>query len=529
MLVLALMLAGCASQTSSDEPPKSLDAEVQQSDDVTAGGESPADSQGSGPDATSAATDPAAVPEPAGGGAPYAPDVGERLWPGSTWPGLLRFVTYDGDEGWTAPTEQDELFVPAGTWVLVSGSGFAPFSAVGLELVSGDWERLEELGESASMDDLSFTDLEPVTADDLGAVEARWQVPETASAVVYIFRAAGPGRRGAALESVTDGFLVGQPGDGPAENAPQDLEWDASRRDMGYSTEDGAAAHGHRRLAMGHHHTCLLQQDSTVRCGGYRSGAETDDPPGEFMAISAGGYESCGIRLGGSVACWGADSELSDKAPGGTFTSIAVNARGRHACAVRSDGELVCWGSICGWGPDDDGWTCEDIADVEQDGRSPVPGGLYKRVSMGSEVTCAITEHDEISCWRWDAYEVDDPPEGVYRSVGVGVLDACAIPIEGDMECWYWGPYPKSDFDDPPAGQYVALSVDDTLCALHRTGGISCWDGDDSLEDLRIFDAPAGTYVDVATSRTRACGLTADMHVVCWGEYTGQSVDSPEG
>ena len=526
LLASALMLAGCSSGTLSDEQPQSLGAEVQQSDDVTADGESSADSQGFGLDPTSAATD------PAGDGSPYAPDIGERLWPGSTWPGLLRFVIYDEDGGWTAPSELDDLVVPTGTWVLVSGSGFAPFSAVGLELVYGDFERLEELGESASMDDLSFTDLEPVTADDLGAIEARWQVPDTANAVLYIFRAAGPGRWGAALESVTDGMLVGQRGEGPAGNAPQDLEWDASRRDMGYSTEDSAAADGHRRLAMGYHHTCLLQQDSTVRCGGYGSGAQAEDPPGEFMAIAAAGYESCGIRLDGTVACWGADGELSDKAPGGTFTSIDVHDYGTRACAVRSDGELVCWGTICDWVPHDGGWTCEaeDIAEIGQDGRSPVPEGRYKRVSIGSEVTCAITERDEISCWSWDPeYEVDDPPEGVHRSVDVGVLQACAIPVEGNMECWYWGPYPKSDFDDPPAGQYVALSVDDTLCALHRTGGISCWDGDDSYEDLRIFDAPAGTFVDVATSRTRACGLTADMHVVCWGEYEGQSVDAPEG
>ena len=568
LLASALMLAGCASETSSDELPRSLGAEVEQSDDVTAGGESPADSQSPGQGPASTATNPGGAPDaevqqnddvtadgespvdsqdsglgsasaatdPVDGETAYMPDVGERLWPGNTWPGLMRFVLYDEGKGWTAPTEQDDLFVPTGTWVLVSGSGFAPFSAVGLELVSGDWERLEELGESASMDDLSFTDLEPVTADDLGAIEARWQVPDTADAVLYILRAAGPGRWGATLESITDGFLVGEPGDGPPEGAPQDLEWDASRRDLGYSTEDSAAAHGRRRLALGYNHTCLLQQDSTVRCGGYGSGAQAEDPLGEFMAISAGGYSSCGIRVDGTVACWGADSELQDKAPGGTFSSIDVHGHGRHACAVRSDGELVCWGSICDWVAAGEGWSCEDedIAEIERDGRSPIPEGLYKRVSIGteivSEVSCAITEHDEISCWSWDPeYEVDDPPQGAYRSVDVGSLQACAIPIEGDMECWYWGSYPKSDFDDPPAGQYVALSVDDTLCALHRTGGISCWDGDDSYEDLRIFDAPAGTFVDVATYHTRACGLTAGMHVVCWGEYEGQTVDAPGG
>ena len=364
LLASALMLAGCTSETLSDEPPQSLDAEVQQSDGVTADDESPADSQGFGLGPTSAATDPAdsqgfglgptsAATDPAGDGAPHAPDVGERLWPGSTWPGLLRFVTYDEGEGWTAPTEMDDLVVPTGTWVLVSGSGFAPFSAVGLELVSGDLEKLEELGESVSMDDFSFTDVEPVTADDLGAIEARWQVPDTADAVVYIFRAAGPGRWSATLEAVTDGMLIGQPGEGPAENAPQDLEWDASRRDMGYSTEYSAAADGHRRLAMGYHHACLLQQDSTVRCGGYVPGAQTEDPLGGFMTISAGGYNDCGIRLDGTLACWGAHSELSDKAPGGTFASIDLHAHGRYACAVRSDGELVCWGSICGWVPDD--------------------------------------------------------------------------------------------------------------------------------------------------------------------------------
>lgn len=547
LLATAVMLAGCTSVAPSDEPPQSMGAEVQQSD--PADDDTPADSQDSDQGPTNAATGPtdsdtpagsqdsgptSAATGPADGGDPYGPDVGERLWPGGTVPGLLRFVTYDEQEGWTAPTEADDLVVPTGTWVLVSGSGFAPFSAVGLELVSADLEKLENLealGESVTMDDLSFTDLEPVTADDLGAIEARWQVPDTANAVVYLFLAAGPGRWSATLESVTDGELVGRPGDGPPDTAPQGLEWDAGRRDTGFSVEDGAAADGHRRLALGRDHTCVLRRDSTVRCGGYGSGAEAEDPPGGFKAIAAGGDNSCGIRLDGAVLCWGAGSELSDKAPGGVFTSIDVHAT--HACAVRSDGELVCWGSICDWVPDGEGrrrCEAEDIAEIGQDGRSPVPEGRYKRVSIGYKVTCAITERDEISCWSWDPeYEVDDPPEGAHRSVDVGVLEACAAPVEGDMECWHWRLYSGSFLDDPPAGQFVALSVDETLCALHRSGGISCWGGDPSDEDLRVFDAPSGTYVDVATSRTRACGLTSDTQVVCWGEYEGQSVDAPGG
>ena len=459
-----------------------------------------------------------------------APDVGERLWPGYTAPGLMRFVTHSQDEGWTAPTEEDDLVVPTGTWVLVSGSGFAPFSSVRLELVSGDVEELEALGDSASMSDLSFTDLPPVTADDVGAIEARWQVPDTANDTMYIFRATGPGRWDSPLESVTDGMLIGQPGDDPPSGGPQDLEWDASRRDMDYSAEDGAAAEGRRRLALGQHHTCVLQQDHTVRCGGYTPGEEAEDPPGEFTAIAAGGYSNCGIRSDGTVACWGADSELSDKAPEGTYTSIDVHAT--YACAVRTDGELVCWGTVCDWVPSDEGSICEaeDIAGIERDGRSPVPEGRYKTVSIGSEVTCAITEHDEISCWRWDPEnEVADPPQGAYRSVEVGGLDACAVPIEGSLECWYWGSYDKSMFEEAPAGRYVALAVDDTQCALHRSGGISCWGGDASLEDLRVSDAPAGTYIDVATSWARACGLTADQQVVCWGLNDGQSVEAPTG
>ena len=499
LLVSALALAGCVSETSSGEPPQSIGAEVEQSGDIAADGE-----------------------------APYVPDVGERLWPGNTVPGLLRFVTHGEEEGWTAPTEADDLVVLTGSWVLVSGSGFAPFAAVDLELVSGDLEELEALGEAASLDDFSFADLAPVTADDRGVIEARWQVPDTESAAVYIFRAAGPGRWGDPLESVTDGFLVGQPGDAPAQNAPRDLEWDASRRDMGYSAEDSAAAAGHRRLALGSHHTCVLQRDSTVRCGGYAPGAEAEDPAGEFMAISAGGFNSCGIRLDGTLACWGANSELSDRVPEGVFVSVDVHAT--HACAVRSDGGLVCWGSYCQWGSVGEVPMCEDASETERAGRGPIPDGRYKSVSIGSEVACAITEHDEISCWSWHAgFEPDTPPQGAYRSVDVGGLDACAVPIEGNLECWYWGSYNKSMFDEPPAGRFVALSVDDTLCALHRSGGISCWDGDDSYEDLRIFDAPAGTFVDVATTHTRACGLTVGEQVVCWGEYEGQTVDAPGG
>ena len=63
----------------------------------------------------------------------------------------------------------------------------------------------------------------------------------------------------------------------------------------------------------------------------------------EFVSVSVHGYHSCGLRSGGSIACWGYDSYGQASPPQGSFASVSAGFY--HTCAVRTDGEVACWGS----------------------------------------------------------------------------------------------------------------------------------------------------------------------------------------
>ena len=66
---------------------------------------------------------------------------------------------------------------------------------------------------------------------------------------------------------------------------------------------------------------------------------------GEFASVSAGGRHNCGVRVDGSVACWGNNEYGQATPPEGEFAS--VSAQGARTCGVRVDGygSLACWGS----------------------------------------------------------------------------------------------------------------------------------------------------------------------------------------
>jgi alpha-tubulin suppressor-like RCC1 family protein len=49
------------------------------------------------------------------------------------------------------------------------------------------------------------------------------------------------------------------------------------------------------------------------------------------------------VKSDGSVACWGDNTSGAAKAPAGTF--VAVSAGGSFTCGVKVDGNVVCWGN----------------------------------------------------------------------------------------------------------------------------------------------------------------------------------------
>ena len=58
--------------------------------------------------------------------------------------------------------------------------------------------------------------------------------------------------------------------------------------------------------------------------------------------IAAGDNHSVGLRLDGTVECWGANDEGQTDAPAGRFVAIAAGYG--HSLALRPDGVVLGWG-----------------------------------------------------------------------------------------------------------------------------------------------------------------------------------------
>ena len=117
-----------------------------------------------------------------------------------------------------------------------------------------------------------------------------------------------------------------------------------------------------------------------------------DPPEGPFLQLS--GDEAgtmCGLKVDGSIVCWGGDvhDEVSEAPAFGTYTF--VNGGTRSFCAVAVDGSLSCWGDCIGG-------ICEP------------PAGMFASVSVGSDNACALTPEGEAVCWGTDMYGETVPP-----------------------------------------------------------------------------------------------------------------------
>ena len=135
------------------------------------------------------------------------------------------------------------------------------------------------------------------------------------------------------------------------------------------------------------------------------------------MAISAGGYHTCGLRADGVAVCWGSDDSGQIAVPRWQrFDAIAAGAY--HTCGLRVEGDAMCWGS--------GGGSVQFFA-FER----------FEAISAGGNLTCGLSPDGRTACWSPGAFSESGPPQGVrFRAVGVGSGYACGLRGYGEAVCW---------------------------------------------------------------------------------------------
>jgi alpha-tubulin suppressor-like RCC1 family protein len=244
--------------------------------------------------------------------------------------------------------------------------------------------------------------------------------------------------------------------------------------------------------------------------------------------VSAGGFHTCAVLVGGSVKCWGfgqfgclgygydadgGNPNLPSTLPfvnvGGPVESIA--AGGYFTCALLEGGAPKCWGYN---GDGQLGQAGEygniGVEDVPGDyDPLELSGTVLQIVAGNGNQTCARLAGGEVKCWgrgedgrlgNGSTENVYYPPVdavsigGAAVQISAGGFHTCVVLDGGDLKCWGFG-------------GWGALGNGDTESI-----------GDDELpSDVDPIEL-GGPVVQVAAGGFHTCALLEGGEVLCWGD-----------
>lgn len=290
------------------------------------------------------------------------------------------------------------------------------------------------------------------------------------------------------------------------------------------------------RAVVAGDHTCALTDRGAVACWGRNSSGELGDGTkrdrklpvavpglsGHAVAIAVGLHHTCVLNASETVECWG-DNARGQLGSGTTADSstpvavarlagvVAVAAGGSHTCALTEAGAVKCWGSN----------VHGQLGIGSEGGSSLVPvdvAGLSapaRAIAVGAEHSCAVTGEDSApECWGIDSHG----QLGTVLHCGTFPDWVCPSPVAVDRLS-----NGVSAMDGGP----------DHTCARTDAGALKCW-GEGSRGQLGNGGGYSYVPVDVvgfgggAAAVTvggfHTCALTSAAQVKCWGDNANGQV-----
>jgi alpha-tubulin suppressor-like RCC1 family protein len=339
-------------------------------------------------------------------------------------------------------------------------------------------------------------------------------------------------------------------------------------------------------ITTGGDQTCALMASGELACAGVDNGwnYNTNSPQQtisrvgtllltypvsmfDLKSISSGWDHSCGVRIDGSVSCWGnnAYSELgtygvmSSPSAVGVFLPMSAVARDvatglNFSCTALTDGTVACWGKN----------------NVGQTGMYPslsmpwpsrVPGvaGALS-IAAGERHACALTEGGTAWCWGDNSLgqlgngslQASNAPTvvalGGITKLVTGALHACAIAAGGSVVCWgdNGGGQLGSGVAGPPSGSPTTVAgLPPALdlaagfmhsCALVQGGDVWCWGsnaagqlGDGTRNPHFAPVRVAGGATALAAGGNHSCSISGSGALSCWGENADYELSGSQG
>lgn len=257
-------------------------------------------------------------------------------------------------------------------------------------------------------------------------------------------------------------------------------------------------------------YTCGIKVDGSVDCWGapdddFGDDGQAVDQTGPFTQISTGGWHTCGLKPDNRVECWGNNDDGQTTNQGDQFIQVSVGLR--HTCGVKLDGSVNCWGN-------------------NENGQAADQTGPFVQVDASNYHSCGLKPDGSVDCWgnretQYDSW-LDDMP-GPFVSISVGGNTDCGLKPDGSVDCWGADDFGEGE-DRPGPFSQIVTSGNDT-CGLKMDGSVECWG-----ENLCSAgsDQP-GPFTQISVGWGHSCGLKPDGSVDCWGNEYNWCMDDPGG
>lgn len=236
-----------------------------------------------------------------------------------------------------------------------------------------------------------------------------------------------------------------------------------------------------------------------VHCGPACDG-QIPQPNTDFIAVSAGNYQTLGLRADGSAVAWGFCGKDSCDVPNPNSGFTAIACGDAFNLFMRPGGVIHVTGS-------------NEAGQYDV----PLPNSGYVAFAAGLLHAVAIRADGSIAAWGYCGPHVPEP-NSEWVAVAAGGYSSMGLKSDGTL--YKWGCFFEPGEVIQPGTQFKAMACHaDHALAVRQDGSIYAW-GSNQFGQLNVPE-PNASFVAVAATYQGSVGLKTDGTIVTWGNIAG--------